>query len=163
MVIWFGFDSNNFHPYLQLKVNVVFLYLLLSCYPFISFCQLPLFMCQLHIHVGCSFFFQCSKEDGLLAKERQWLLTTLLVLIKKDDAIIKHRILTRTTTTRGEPPLKKLQMKFTAFVTEVEKKLQKQWLRENCNSISSFTYYFWDSIVKKQSIYRCKLKGEGAL
>ncbi|XP_021742614.1 THO complex subunit 7A-like [Chenopodium quinoa] len=39
----------------------------------------------------------------------------------EDDAIIKHRLLTRTTTTRGEPPLKKLQKKFTAFVVEVEK------------------------------------------
>ncbi|KAK9750681.1 hypothetical protein RND81_02G213300 [Saponaria officinalis] len=39
----------------------------------------------------------------------------------EDDAIIKHRLLTRTTTTRGEPPLKKLQKKFTSFVVEVEK------------------------------------------
>lgn len=39
----------------------------------------------------------------------------------EDDAIIKHRLLTRTTTTRGEPPLKKLQKKFTAFALEVEK------------------------------------------
>lgn len=39
----------------------------------------------------------------------------------EDDAIIKHRLLTRTTTTRGEPPLKKLQKKFTSFALEVEK------------------------------------------
>ncbi|CAI9106068.1 OLC1v1005126C1 [Oldenlandia corymbosa var. corymbosa] len=39
----------------------------------------------------------------------------------EDDIIIKHRLLTRTTTTRGEPPLKKLQKKFTAFALEVEK------------------------------------------
>ncbi|MED6169327.1 THO complex subunit 7A [Stylosanthes scabra] len=39
----------------------------------------------------------------------------------EDDVIIKHRLLTRTTTTRGEPPLKKLQKKFTAFVSEVDK------------------------------------------
>ncbi|KAG6477418.1 THO complex subunit 7A-like [Zingiber officinale] len=39
----------------------------------------------------------------------------------EDDAIIKHRLLTRTTTTRGEPPLKKLQKKFVAFAHEVEK------------------------------------------
>uniref|UniRef100_A0A2P2PJ37 Uncharacterized protein MANES_08G064700 n=1 Tax=Rhizophora mucronata TaxID=61149 RepID=A0A2P2PJ37_RHIMU len=39
----------------------------------------------------------------------------------EDDIIIKHRLLTRTTTTRGEPPLKKLQKKFTSFVVEVEK------------------------------------------
>jgi THO complex subunit 7 len=38
-----------------------------------------------------------------------------------DDAIIKHRLLTRTTTTRGEPPLKKLQKKFMSFATEIEK------------------------------------------
>jgi THO complex subunit 7 len=38
-----------------------------------------------------------------------------------DDVIIKHRLLTRTTTTRGEPPLKKLQKKFTSFVSEVDK------------------------------------------
>jgi THO complex subunit 7 len=30
-------------------------------------------------------------------------------------------ILTRTTTTRGEPPLEKLQKKFTYFVSEVDK------------------------------------------
>lgn len=39
----------------------------------------------------------------------------------EDDIIIKHRLLTRTTTTRGEPPLKKLQKKFTTFALEVEK------------------------------------------
>ena len=56
-----------------------------------------------------------------------------------DDIIIKHRLLTRTTTTRGEPPLKKLQKKFTSFVVEVEKdtdnygdceKLAKAFLQE---------------------------------
>ncbi|GAV88887.1 THOC7 domain-containing protein [Cephalotus follicularis] len=40
---------------------------------------------------------------------------------QEDDIIIKHRLLTRTTTTRGEPPLKKLQKKFTSFILEVEK------------------------------------------
>ncbi|KAG5550868.1 hypothetical protein RHGRI_009340 [Rhododendron griersonianum] len=39
----------------------------------------------------------------------------------EDDMIIKHRLLTRTTTTRGEPPLKKLQKKFTSFALEIEK------------------------------------------
>ncbi|KAI3786036.1 hypothetical protein L1987_45163 [Smallanthus sonchifolius] len=39
----------------------------------------------------------------------------------EDDKIIKHRLLTRTTTTRGEPPLKKLQKKFTSFALETEK------------------------------------------
>ncbi|XP_073012528.1 THO complex subunit 7A-like [Typha latifolia] len=39
----------------------------------------------------------------------------------EDDAIIKHRLLTRTTTTRGEPPLKKLHKKFMAFSLEIEK------------------------------------------
>ncbi|WOK94012.1 THO complex subunit 7A [Canna indica] len=38
-----------------------------------------------------------------------------------DDVIIKHRLLTRTTTTRGEPPLKKLQKKFISFALEIEK------------------------------------------
>ncbi|KAJ0014752.1 hypothetical protein Pint_21024 [Pistacia integerrima] len=57
----------------------------------------------------------------------------------EDDIIIKHRLLTRTTTTRGEPPLKKLQKKFTSFVLEIEKdednfndsaKLSKTFLQE---------------------------------
>lgn len=57
----------------------------------------------------------------------------------EEDVIIKHRLLTRTTTTRGEPPLKKLQKKFTTFVLEVEKdaghygdceKLAKAFLQE---------------------------------
>ncbi|KAI8557352.1 hypothetical protein RHMOL_Rhmol04G0004100 [Rhododendron molle] len=39
----------------------------------------------------------------------------------KDDMNIKHRLLTRTTTTRGEPPFKKLQKKFTTFALEIEK------------------------------------------
>ena len=39
----------------------------------------------------------------------------------EDDTIIKHRLLTRTTTTRGEPPLKKLQKKFTSYALEIEK------------------------------------------
>jgi len=57
----------------------------------------------------------------------------------EEDIIIKHRLLTRTTTTRGEPPLKKLQKKFTTFVLEIEKdvdhygdceKLAKAFLQE---------------------------------
>ncbi|KAF5185839.1 Tho complex subunit 7a [Thalictrum thalictroides] len=57
----------------------------------------------------------------------------------EDDAIIKHRLLTRTTTTRGEPPLKKLQKKFISFALEVDKdadnysvceKLYKAFLQE---------------------------------
>jgi THO complex subunit 7 len=57
----------------------------------------------------------------------------------EDDPIIKHRLLTRTTTTRGEPPLKKLQKKFTSFAVEIEKdsdnyndceKLAKSFLQE---------------------------------
>ena len=39
----------------------------------------------------------------------------------EDDVIMKHRLFTRTTTTRGDPPLKKLQKKFTSFVSEVDK------------------------------------------
>lgn len=39
----------------------------------------------------------------------------------EDEVIIKHRLLTRTTTTRGEPPLKKLQKKFTSFFVETDK------------------------------------------
>lgn len=39
----------------------------------------------------------------------------------EDDAVIRQRLLTRTTTTRGEPPLKKLLKRYIAFVTEVEK------------------------------------------
>ncbi|KAK9095535.1 hypothetical protein Scep_027004 [Stephania cephalantha] len=57
----------------------------------------------------------------------------------EDDAIIKHRLLTRTTTTRGEPPLKKLQKKFISFALEIDKdadnynlceKLSKAFLQE---------------------------------
>ena len=40
---------------------------------------------------------------------------------QEDDAIIKHRLLTRITVTRGEPPLKKLQKKFLALAAELEK------------------------------------------
>lgn len=43
----------------------------------------------------------------------------------EDDAVIRQRLLTRTTTTRGEPPLKKLIKKFTAFAGEVEKEDSK--------------------------------------
>ncbi|MQM11884.1 hypothetical protein Taro_044795 [Colocasia esculenta] len=39
----------------------------------------------------------------------------------EDDVIIKHRLLTRITTTRGEPPLKKLQKKFLSFALELDK------------------------------------------
>eukprot|EP00249_Psilotum_nudum_P025106 c29376_g2_i2 orf=80-940(+) len=57
----------------------------------------------------------------------------------EDDYVIRHRLLTRTTTTRGEPPLKKLLKKFITFATEVEKdsdnileceKLFKSFLQE---------------------------------
>ncbi|XP_010420382.1 PREDICTED: THO complex subunit 7A-like [Camelina sativa] len=44
----------------------------------------------------------------------------------EDDKIIRNRLLTRTTTTRGEPPLKKLQKKFTSFVTEVDKEEEEK-------------------------------------
>ncbi|OVA02889.1 THO complex subunit 7/Mft1 [Macleaya cordata] len=57
----------------------------------------------------------------------------------EDDTIIKHRLLTRTTTTRGEPPLKKLQKKFISFTLEIDRdadnygaceKLYKAFLQE---------------------------------
>lgn len=40
---------------------------------------------------------------------------------QEDDAIIKHRLLTRVTTTRGEPPLKRLQKRFLSLAAELEK------------------------------------------
>jgi THO complex subunit 7 len=57
----------------------------------------------------------------------------------EDDGVIRQRLLTRTTTTRGEPPLKKLLKKFIAFAGEVDKdsdnysdceKLYKSFLQE---------------------------------
>jgi THO complex subunit 7 len=39
----------------------------------------------------------------------------------EDDGVIRQRLLTRTTTTRGEPPLKKLLKKFIPFASEVAK------------------------------------------
>ncbi|KAL7174459.1 hypothetical protein ACSBR2_033671 [Camellia fascicularis] len=39
----------------------------------------------------------------------------------KDDIIIKHHLFIHTTTIMGEPPLKKLQKKFTFFAVEIEK------------------------------------------
>ena len=38
---------------------------------------------------------------------------------QEDDAIIKQRLLTRTTVTRGEPPIKKLTKKFLHLSSEV--------------------------------------------
>lgn len=38
-----------------------------------------------------------------------------------ENVIIRHRLLTRTTTTRGEPPLKRLQKKFISFALEIDK------------------------------------------
>lgn len=52
----------------------------------------------------------------------------------EDEVIIKHRLLTRTTTTRGEPPLKKLQKKFTAFVLEADKDEEDNL--EECEKLS---------------------------
>eukprot|EP00897_Mesotaenium_endlicherianum_P006770 jgi/Mesen1/6120/ME000311S05208 len=43
------------------------------------------------------------------------------ISLQDDDAVIKQRLLTRTTVTRGEPPLKKLIRRFTAFSGEVER------------------------------------------
>ncbi|CAI7846106.1 unnamed protein product [Closterium sp. NIES-53] len=37
---------------------------------------------------------------------------------QEDDAIIRQRLLTRTSVTRGEPPMKKLLKKFLAFTSE---------------------------------------------
>ncbi|ONH89960.1 hypothetical protein PRUPE_8G026600 [Prunus persica] len=57
----------------------------------------------------------------------------------EDDVIIKHRLLTRMTTTRGQPPLKKLQKTFTSLFVEPDKnednygdcdKLAKTFLQE---------------------------------
>lgn len=57
----------------------------------------------------------------------------------EDDAVIRQRLLTRTTTTRGEPPLKKLIKKFTALAGEIDEedskyseceKLYKSFLQE---------------------------------
>ncbi|XP_020589461.1 THO complex subunit 7B-like isoform X2 [Phalaenopsis equestris] len=58
-----------------------------------------------------------------------------------DDAIIKHRLLTRTTTTRGEPPLKKLNKKFITFTLEVEKDL------DNYNECEKFHKNFLQELA----------------
>lgn len=47
------------------------------------------------------------------------------ISLAEDDAVIRQRLLTRTTTTRGEPPLKKLIKKFTALAGEIEKEDSK--------------------------------------
>lgn len=47
------------------------------------------------------------------------------ISLAEDDVVIRQRLLTRTTTTRGEPPLKKLIKKFTALASEIEKEDSK--------------------------------------
>ncbi|KDP39524.1 hypothetical protein JCGZ_02544 [Jatropha curcas] len=80
----------------------------------------------------------------------------------EDDIIIKHRLLTRTTTTRGEPPLKKLQKKFTSFVVEVEKdddnfndciRLSKAFLQE----LSTFEI----PLLKSKAVIDANLREKG--
>ncbi|XP_010549845.1 PREDICTED: THO complex subunit 7A [Tarenaya hassleriana] len=77
----------------------------------------------------------------------------------EDDVIIRNRLLTRTTTTRGEPPLKKLQKKFTSLVLEIEKdednynecgKLAKAFLQE----LSTFEI----PLLKSQAIVAANLR-----
>jgi len=41
---------------------------------------------------------------------------------KEDDAIIKHRLLTRVSVTRGEPPMRRLVKKLAALAAEAAKK-----------------------------------------
>eukprot|EP00270_Netrium_digitus_P015948 TRINITY_DN5646_c1_g1_i1.p1 TRINITY_DN5646_c1_g1~~TRINITY_DN5646_c1_g1_i1.p1 ORF type:complete len:237 (-),score=80.30 TRINITY_DN5646_c1_g1_i1:97-807(-) len=43
------------------------------------------------------------------------------ITAQEEDAIIRQRLLTRVTVTRGEPPLKKLIRRFLAFAGEVER------------------------------------------
>lgn len=40
---------------------------------------------------------------------------------QEDDVVIRQRLLTRATVTRGEPPLKKLVKRFSQFAQELEK------------------------------------------
>lgn len=77
----------------------------------------------------------------------------------EDDKIIRNRLLTRTTTTRGEPPLKKLQKKFTSFVIEVDKeednysecgRLAKAFLQE----LSAFEI----PLLKSQAVVAANLR-----
>ncbi|CAE6105135.1 unnamed protein product [Arabidopsis arenosa] len=76
-----------------------------------------------------------------------------------DDKIIRNRLLTRTTTTRGEPPLKKLQKKFTSFVIELDKeednysdcgRLAKAFLQE----LSAFEI----PLLKSQAVVAANLR-----
>lgn len=80
----------------------------------------------------------------------------------EDDIIIKHRLLTRTTTTRGEPPLKKLQKKFTTFALETEKdadnyadceRLAKAFLQE----LKTFEL----PLLKSQAVIDANLREKG--
>lgn len=80
----------------------------------------------------------------------------------EDDIIIKHRLLTRTTTTRGEPPLKKLQKKFTSFALETEKdadnyadceRLAKAFLQE----LKTFEL----PLLKSQAVIDANLREKG--
>jgi len=82
---------------------------------------------------------QLPAKGRKLSGRREELAVHYAISPLEDDPVIKQRLLTRTTTTRGEPPLKKLQKKFVAFATEIEKdtdnyveceKLYKSFLQE---------------------------------
>eukprot|EP00271_Cylindrocystis_brebissonii_P006164 TRINITY_DN1879_c0_g1_i1.p1 TRINITY_DN1879_c0_g1~~TRINITY_DN1879_c0_g1_i1.p1 ORF type:complete len:276 (-),score=63.56 TRINITY_DN1879_c0_g1_i1:534-1361(-) len=43
------------------------------------------------------------------------------ISFQEDDSIIRKRLLSRTTVTRGDPPLKKLMKRFSSFIGDVSK------------------------------------------
>ncbi|KAM1030201.1 hypothetical protein FF1_034080 [Malus domestica] len=76
----------------------------------------------------------------------------------EDDVIIKHSLLTRTTTTRGEPPLKKLQKKFTSLFVELDKNDDNF---ADCDKLAkAFLQHVRDSAPKEQGRRGCESPGE---
>ncbi|KAM1042699.1 hypothetical protein ACFX13_034821 [Malus domestica] len=82
----------------------------------------------------------------------------------ENDFIIRHRLLTRTTTTRGEPPLKKLQKKFTSLFVELDKNDDNF---ADCDkarqSFPAGAQHVRDSAPQEQGRRACESPGEAQL
>ncbi|BDA51386.1 probable THO complex subunit 7B [Coccomyxa sp. Obi] len=75
----------------------------------------------------------------------------------ENEAIIRHRLLTGTSTTRGEPPLKKLALSLIAFGQEIPAAQEEKLYKSLCSDIANV-----ESLARRQEAVQAACMREAA-
>ena len=78
----------------------------------------------------------------------------------EDESVIRQRLLTRTTVTRGEPPLKKLMRRFGAVITDFETGVDVGDCERSVRSFLQELYSFELPLTKSRAVIDANLRDQ---